>query len=61
MEFDLENTLNGNPIYKHFGKTIVFIVIDINKTKADSTLGKADFYKVTETDLLKEVETLTKY
>lgn len=57
LEFDLPNTINGIPIYEHYGKTIVFIVIDINKSKADSTVGKAKTYIVKEKHLSDSVMT----
>jgi hypothetical protein len=56
LEFELPNTMNGIPIYEHYGKTIVFIVIDINKSKFDSTVGKAKFYTVKESHLLEGKE-----
>lgn len=54
LEFELENTINGLPIYEYYGKTIIFIVIDINKTQADSQAGKAKVYKIQERHILEE-------
>lgn len=54
LEFELESTINRLPIYAYYGKTIVFIVIDINKTQADSLGGNAKTYKIEEKHLLEE-------
>ena len=54
LEFELEKTLNEIPIYEYFGKTIFFVVIDINKTRAASKTGKPKVYSLKENHLIKD-------
>lgn len=56
LEFEFKNTMNGLPIYEYYRRTIIFIVIDINKTQADSKAGKTKVYTVKEKHLSDEKE-----